>query len=103
MIWQRIIRLTAVILLLGLLLSSEVMAYSNNKGIGKIQVKATPVHIMRDGKKIAIGSFGMVLNQGDEIVTGLTGKAHVSLDGNNNIYLGPFLQTKSKSAINSKK
>lgn len=72
-----------------LLASSYASGFPNSQGVGKITINSKNAHIIRDGQKKSIGSFGLIVHNGDEIITDSTGKATIVLDGGNNIYLGP--------------
>ena len=78
-----------LVLLFTVIVSANAFGASPSERIGKIVTKTTPVHVIRKGKKLTVGTLGMVIRQGDEAVTGSTGKARILLEGGNMIYLGP--------------
>lgn len=79
------------ILLLGLLcfIPTTCFAFGSANNVGKVVVKAESAHVLRNGKKLSIGAFGLILKKGDQVVTNPSGKAHLMLDEANDVYLGP--------------
>jgi len=80
-----------MILLFSLIFIAPVtcFAFGSKENVGKIVVIAEKAHVVRNGKKILIGGFGLILKKGDQVVTNSSGKAHIILEEVNDVFLGP--------------
>lgn len=69
-------------------LSLPAFGFSGSEKVGKVSITQKPVYILRDGIKKAVGNFGMSLKLNDEIITGNTGKAQVTLADESQVVVG---------------
>ncbi|MCP4296003.1 MAG: FecR domain-containing protein [Proteobacteria bacterium] len=81
------------------LISFDLFAFTSSKGVGKIKILQAPVSIERAGKKIKVGSFGTAVLNDDLIVTGVDGRAQVTLQSGDVILIAP----NSRLKINQEK
>jgi hypothetical protein len=77
-------------------------AFGSANNVGKIVVKAEMAYVLREGKKLSVGGFGLVLKKGDQVVTNKSGKAHLILDDVNDVYLGPSSKLTLDKSITKK-
>jgi|APSaa5957512622_1039677.scaffolds.fasta_scaffold27516_2 hypothetical protein len=93
-----------MILLVGLMFIVPVtcFAFGSIENVGKIVVKAEKAYVMRNGKQIPIGGFGLILKKGDQVVTNASGKAHIILEEVNDIFLGPSSKLTLDKSITKK-
>lgn len=64
-------------------------AFTGEGSVGTVDVKSEPAWVERDGMRLTIGAFGVKLFKNDVVKTAQNGKAQISLDNGNQIYLAP--------------
>ncbi len=81
--------------------SIQASAFSAAKNIGKVMVKSSPVIVVRKGKRLKVGRFGMNLQKGDIVITPKGGKAQIVLSSGDSLFLASSSQVVLNEEITS--
>ncbi len=90
----KLISINLTLLLLMVPFHIFALGLGSDDSVGTVSVKSRPVWVVREGKQLSVGSFGLKIKSGDIVKTGATGKARLELTNGNNIYVAPSSEIK---------
>ncbi|MBU2515336.1 FecR family protein [bacterium] len=85
----KVISINLILLLLLIPFNLSAQDFGSDDSAGTVTIESNPVWVVRDGRQLNVGSFGLKVKTGDVVKTGENGKAKVSLTNGNNVYVAP--------------